>query len=75
MRTVNIEIFKAWAKSRKTPKLELAFRAEIAPETVNKIFRGICPGTQRVRIKISDAIGLDEDVLFPLSPSGDDLAA
>lgn len=69
---VDIKILKEWAKGKRTPALELALKAEIAEGTARKLFRGECPKTQKVRVKISSAIGVDEEVLFP---SGRDLAA
>jgi transcriptional regulator with XRE-family HTH domain len=66
MRKVNLEVFVNWSKGREVPRVELAYRAGISVETVNKVFRGMCPATQKVRVKICSTIGVDEDVLFPL---------
>lgn len=67
MRTVNKEILKQWSKGKKAPQLELAFMAEVAIGTVSKVFNGLCPATQKVRIKIAEVVGVDEDELFPIS--------
>jgi transcriptional regulator with XRE-family HTH domain len=71
-RKVDLSILKEWAKGKRTPGLELALKAEIAEGTARKLFRGECPKTQKVRVKISSAIGVDEDMLFP---SNEDIAA
>lgn len=73
-REINKDILRNWAKTKKAPQLELAFKAEVASGTVAKLFRGICPGTQKVRIKIASVIGVTEDDLFPLVEISDQAA-
>lgn len=72
MKTVNVMILTEWSKGKQSPSLELAFKAEIAVGTVNKVFKGVSP-SKKVRVKIASAIGVDEDLLFP--SKGNDLAA
>lgn len=65
-RQVNTEILEKWAKGKKTPQLELAFKSEVSTGTVSRMFNGLCPATQKVRVKIASTIGVDEDELFPV---------
>ena len=62
---VNKKILKEWAKGKRTPCLELALKAEVGEGTARKLFKGECPKTQKVRVKIASTIGVDEDELFP----------
>lgn len=73
-REVNKEILAKWIKSKESPRLELAFKAGVAYGTVGKLFNGVCPGTQKVRVKIASVIGVTEDELFPLVQQ-EDIAA
>lgn len=66
MRTVNLKLLNAWSQGKRTPVLELALKADVAEGTVRKLFKGHCPATKKVRVKISDAINASEDKLFPL---------
>jgi hypothetical protein len=71
-RKVNLKILNEWTKGKLNPHKELEFRANIAAGTVRKVFRGELPG-RKVRISISSATGIDEDILFPTE--GESLAA
>lgn len=64
----------SWAKGKTAANVKLAAIADISPETARKVFKGECPKSQKVRVKISSAIGVDEDDLFP-SGSSEDIAA
>lgn len=68
-RTVNTKLLKEWAKGKVSPVNKVAALAEVAVETSRKVFKGQCPKTETVRMKISSAIGVDEDELFPLLDS------
>lgn len=65
-RTVNLQLLNAWAKGKFGPTIKIAALADVSPETVRRVFKGECPKTGKVRIKISSAIGVDEDELFPI---------
>lgn len=64
-REVNKNILIEWAKSRANPKLELAVVSGVSPATIYKVFGGYCPGNEKIRKRLSAAIGVDTDELFP----------
>jgi len=73
-RKVNLELLREWTKGKQDPKSLIAVLASVAPETARQTLKGNCPKTNKVRVKISQALGFDEDILFPIEKEDDSAA-
>jgi hypothetical protein len=73
MRIASKKVLTEWSKGRKNPGKELEFKADLAPGTVRKLFKGE-PVSRKVREVVSLATGIDEEILFPFL-SEDEFAA
>jgi transcriptional regulator with XRE-family HTH domain len=67
-RFVNRDLAWRWIadQSERNARAVLAVRAGVSSSTINQMFSGRCPGLKS-RLKISKAMGVSEDELFPTS--------
>lgn len=65
-----LKILKAEMKSRGISRNKLALLARIAPSDIYGVFNGTRPLFPAWRRRIADALGMDEDELFPEQEGG-----